>query len=105
MSQDEKGFSLQLFAGFLVNSELRMYMRASDKWKEHQISPLEGIGELKLVHFQEQDYIGVYLDPPLVKLAEIQPLEEKIRSRIYALFPKYKQEGRTLQFFCQTFIN
>ena len=98
----EKGLTFKLFAGFLVNSELRLYIKASSEWKEHQI--LQKSTRLQLVPFEKKVYIGVYIEPAHIAIKEINQLEEEIKKSLEKLFPNFNLEPFPLYLFTQAFI-
>lgn len=105
----EKGVLLKLFAGCFVNSELRMHIKASPEWKEHQIVCNGDPDSLQLVHFEDKDYLGYYLDPPCLSLKELEHLEGKVQQAIRGFFRKYQPDSPSLEslplhIFTQAFI-
>jgi hypothetical protein len=100
----EKGITFKLFAGFLVNAELRMHMRLSPQWKEQEILQKNALNDLKLVHFNDMDYLGIYLERTRITLQEIDSLETRIRKSLKDLFPKYPSDTLNLYLFTQAFI-
>lgn len=102
MVVSEKGITFKLFAGFLVNSELKMYIKASSEWKEHQI--LQQPGKIQLVPFEKRDYIGIYLEPAEISVKEISQLEEQIKKTLEQFFPKCNLEALPFYLFTQPFI-
>lgn len=105
MTIAEKGITFKLFAGFTVNSELRMHVKMSKKWKEHEIVQKKTPDDLQLVHFNEKDYLGYYLEPSIISMQDLSSLEKKIRSAFEDFFPKYQSDSLSLCFFAQAFIS
>ena len=105
MTIAEKGITFKLFAGFPVNSELRMHLKMSKQWKEHEIIHKKTPDDLQLVHFNEKDYLGYYLEPSLISMQDLNTLEKKIRNAFEDLFPKYQSDSLSLYFFAQAFIS
>lgn len=105
MSLVEKGITYKLFAGFLVSSELRMHLRNSSQWKEHQIVQDEMLENLKIAPFEGKDYLGYYIEPSYIKVNELEKIEEKIREALQKLLPKYSPNSLTLYLFAQAFIS
>ena len=99
----EKGLTFKLFAGFLINSELRMHIKASPEWKEHQILQ-KSTEELQLVPFEKRVYIGVYIEPAYIAIKEINQVEEEIKKSLERLFPNFNLEPFPLYLFTQAFI-
>lgn len=105
MTIAEKGITFKLFTGFPVNSELRMHLKLSKTWKEHQIIQKKTPDDLQLVHFNDKDYLGYYLEPSLISMQDISALEKKIRTAFEDFFPKYQSDALSLYFFAQAFIS
>lgn len=100
----EKGISFKLFAGFLVNSELKMHIKSSSNWKEHEFLEKKNPRKLQIVPFEKRDYIGNYIEPAQISIKEIDLLEEQIKKSLEQLFPKCNLENLSLYFFTQAFI-
>lgn len=104
MTVAEKGITFKLFAGFPVNSELKMHVKMSKNWKEHQIIQKKTSEDLQLVHFNEKDYLGYYLESSIISMQDVGALEKKIRAAFDDFFPKYSSDSLSLYFFAQAFI-
>lgn len=102
MTLTEKGIHLKLFAGFSVTSELRMHINSSPEWKEHQIIE-KGVG-LTLIPFEGKNYLGIYIEPAIFSLDQINELEKILMSSLKQFFPKYQPKALNLYFFTQAFI-
>lgn len=101
MESASKGITYKLFTGFSVNSELRMHMRLSPKWKEHQIvKPFE----VMLVRYQDKEYLGCYIEHPQITLPSLEKVENQLRKEIQDIFPKYPLDAHKLYLFSQAFI-
>lgn len=100
-----KKFFLKLFAGVLINSEIRMHLNTSIRWKEAQI--LKGFDPLHLteVHFQEGDYVGKFLEQNKLHLNQLQLEEQSILSKIQSYCPNLKIEKLKVKIFPQQFIS
>jgi hypothetical protein len=82
-----------------------MHLKLSKTWKEHQIIQKKTPDDLQLVHFNDKDYLGYYLEPSLISMQDISALEKKIRTAFEDFFPKYQSDALSLYFFAQAFIS
>lgn len=82
-----------------------MNLKMSKKWKEHQIVHQKTADDLQLVHFNEKDYLGYYMEPSLISMQDISTLEKRIRNALEDYFPKYQSDTLSLNFFAQAFIS
>ena len=105
MTIAEKGLTFKLFTGFSVSSELRMHLKLSKTWKEHQIIQKKTPDDLQLVHFNDKDYLGYYLEPSMISMQDVNLLEKKIQRAFEHFFPKYQSDSLSLYFFAQAFIS
>jgi hypothetical protein len=105
MQSIEKGVTYRLFAGFWVNSEMRVHLQKSAKWKESQILRIPEEEALQIVPFEEKEYIGRYLPLPFLSINEIPKLEEALEKAVHDFCPGYLSKKQLLRFFAQPFIH
>lgn len=94
--------TFRLFIGFSITSELKMEMTRNAKWKEAEITLQKS---LEKVRFDEKEYVGRYLDSPVLALKDLPALEESLYKDFQDYFPEFKQDRLTLRLFSQAFIH
>lgn len=91
----------KLFAGYLLNSELRMHLNQSKTYKQDKIGSHQDLNE---VHYQEKDYFGIYLEQTMVAFDELKKLEESLRKRLDFYCPNFNNEHTTFFVLPQVFV-
>lgn len=91
----------KLFAGFLLNSELRMHLNQSKTYKQDKIGSNE---DLKEIHYQDKDYFGIYLDKNLIHLPELKSVEATLTKKLEFYCPSFNNEHTTFFVLPQVFI-
>jgi len=93
--------SSKIFAGFLLNSELRMHLNQSKNYKQDKIGSKQGLQE---VHYQEKDYFGIYLDKNLISYNELKNLEDTLQKKLEFYCPAFNNEHTTFFVLPQVFV-
>jgi hypothetical protein len=102
MSTVANSLTFRLFIGFPITSELKMELNRNAKWKEAEITLQKS---LEKVPFDDKEYIGRYLESPILALKDLPALEESLYADFKSLFPEFKQERLSLRLFSQPFIH
>lgn len=103
----ENSLTFRLFIGFPITSELKMEMNHNSKWKEIEIlkNQNETGKSLQRVHFDDKEYLGHYLDCPILSLKDLPVIEENFHASFKEIFPEFKQDRLSLQLFSQVFVH
>jgi len=99
----ETGINFRLFAGCLMTSELRMQLNQSSLWKQAKIAP--SLQDLIETHFQEKDFIGLFLQSDKIQLEELRQIEKKISQVLKTYCPQFPSEKIKILVFSQVFIS
>jgi hypothetical protein len=75
---NNESLKIKLFMGYLITSDIRMYLKQSSIWKEAKITETAISRDLLETHFQNKDYIGKYLKQEHVTLKELRAYENSI---------------------------
>lgn len=102
MSTVANSLTFRLFIGFPITSELKMELNRSAKWKEAEITLQKN---LERVHFDDKEYIGRYLESPILALKDLPGIEQSLYTDFKDLFPEFKQDRLSLRLFSQPFIH
>jgi hypothetical protein len=97
----DTALSTRVFVGTSVSAELRMHLNSSILWKHSQIQPG---GKLSLVHFQQHDYLGAYIDGEQLTLPILSKFSEELKSVIQEYCPSLQAERLPFQVFPQLFV-
>lgn len=94
----------KIFAGCLVNAEMKMHLGQSSTWKQVAIMPREGSEELLEVHYHGKVYLGMYLPEDKATLKKLRSIEESIKERMNAYLSDFDVGGVKVSVFCQVFV-
>lgn len=97
------GIAIKLFIGCQINSEIRMHLNASEKWKQHQIHA-QG-KKFQELTFREKDYFGYLLEQDRLAIQEIRSLESRIRKELSDFCPELNVEEIHLHIIPQLFLS
>lgn len=98
---DKKGYFFKLFLGYLITSELKMHLNQSSNWKEDKLSFLN---ELQETRFQEKDYVGYFIESPLISSYEISEEQQKLKKKLQHYCPKLNTEKQPVYIFSELFL-
>ncbi len=101
----EKGLAVKIFAGFVLNSELRMQLSQSDRWKHANLGSLATPGDLKEVPHKGKSYIGAYCQQIEQTLPELWQQEAALRQKLREYCPEFDADNVHLYVFPQVFIS
>lgn len=96
--------TVKLFAGCLLTSEIRMYLKQSAAWKQAQIVGEFDVREIVETHYQEKDYLGRYLASNNLTIIELHEIESSIRKALTTFCPELASESLKIYVFPQVFI-
>ncbi len=91
----------KIFIGCTISSELRMHLRDSKKWKTDLIDN-KGLSE---IHYQGKDFIGKFLENPVVTLDELRRQEQEVRHILQTYCPSVDFDSIPIKTFPQVFIS
>lgn len=74
--------STKLFLGCLLTSELKMHLNSNSEWQNSKTDSAE-FSVLKEVLYENQKYIGFYLDEQKLTLETLKEHEEKLREQVH----------------------
>jgi hypothetical protein len=100
----KEGVKVKLFAGFAVNSEMKMHLRQSSTWKNSRIDKNQSKVAIQETHYQEKDYLGIYLDAEKQTLPQLKEIENELRNQLAQYCPEFNIESIKLYIFPQIFI-
>lgn len=103
-TQVENKIQFKLFAGCVITSELRLQLDQSPLWKQAKIGPAIQ-NDLVETHFNEKNYIGLFLTHDQITLSELKLIEDKILHAINAYCPQFASEKIKVLVFSQIFIS
>lgn len=91
----------KIFLGYLLNKEIRIHLNQNSKWKENKL-----IGELLLTetHWQEKEYIGIFMSP-LLSSAQLKEKEKEVKSQLQVYCPKLNLDKHSVHIFSQLFLS
>lgn len=95
---------LKLFAGVLLNAEMKLKLRQSEKWQQATILPHRDETELIEVHHEGKDYLGYYLPNNQITLSELRNTEKFIQERMIHYHPDFALINHKTLVFTQVFI-
>lgn len=101
---DEK-LTAKLFIGYPLTSDIRMYLKQSEVWKQAKIDKESGSRDLLETHFQDRDYIGKYITHEGLTLQELKQIEISVCDSLLHYCPQLSQETLKIYLFPQIFIS
>lgn len=100
-----KRVTVQLFAGFLVNAELKRQFFASDKWKLAQIAWQSQEKNLQSIPFKGKEYVGKYIEDQSLSTEQLDELEKDIKKQLLQHCPTISESDLKLYVFPQVFVS
>lgn len=98
------GTHARLFAGFLLTSELKMYLNSSKGWKSVKFIPTDLSSELVETRYGEHYYIGLFLSEKQIALTSLKEYEQKITHQMQLYCPQIDSDHLKFCIFSQLFI-
>ncbi len=96
------GVDIKLFLGAALNSELRMLLDHSDRWKQRH---LQGETSLTTTHYNNKEYIGNYVTATFPSIQYLTRLESDLRVELKILSCSPLSDTIKMQLFPQVFIS
>lgn len=93
----------KVFAGFLLNSEVRMHLNASELWKNACID--RGANDLTEIAYSETSYVGTFLHEEKITLDFLRDQQEAIRQKLQEYCPKLSVDHKNFYLLSQLFIH
>lgn len=98
--------TVKLFVGYLLTSDIRMYLKQSAAWKQAKIMEEPDSRDLLETHFQDKDYIGKYIAQDNLTLRELRSFENSVHQSLLNYCPELSQESNLkIYLFPQVFIS
>lgn len=102
MSADiEKKVAVKLFIGYEAKAKMRQELGSSQAWKLASLSP----DVLKQVRYQDQDYIGRFLNEETTTLKELKEAARSVRKALQPCCPNCNLDHLTQVVFAQIFLH
>jgi hypothetical protein len=98
------GSHAKLFAGFLLNSELKMHLNESPEWKIDKFIPTNLEINLVETRYGEHHYIGLFLPEKQIDLSSLKEYEHKISQQVQLYCPEIDCHHLKFCVFSQLFI-
>ena len=98
----ENRVTLKIFIGCPISSEIRLKLNHSLQWKQAKI--LADKNSLVETHFQDKDYLGLFLEYQKVPLSELKLTESFLKKTILSYIPDLENEKIKVVLFSQIFI-
>ena len=95
---------VRLFAGFALNSEMKMHLKQSTAWKNAKIDKSHSKHAIEEIHYQEKDYLGIYLDAENQTIPQLKEIDLELRNQLAHYCPEFNVESIKLYIFPQIFI-
>lgn len=92
--------STKLFAGFPLNSEIRMHLNQSIHWK-HATLLTQGLQE---IHYRGKEYLGHYLTTNKLTIKELELIQSSAKKQLNAYCPSLETENIVICIFPQVLI-
>ncbi len=99
----QKGVTTKLFIGYRITSEVGNSLGNSDEWKLAR----SGIGDesLQQIHYNEKEYIGMFIYNNMPTLGEIRDAEASISINLQRHCPELRTSTLKAKIFTQLFIS
>ncbi|MBS4168808.1 hypothetical protein [Parachlamydia sp. AcF125] len=100
----EKSILVKVFVGYRLHAELRLLLNQSHAWKQVMIESRPQDGTLCEVHYQQKEYVGMFLPQETLTLAELAEYERLLQHKFKEYCPSIEEEHMKLIVFPQIFI-
>ncbi len=97
--------TVKLFAGFLINNELKREFFASDKWRLAQIAWQSQENGLETIPYKDKEYVGRYIEDRHLTTSRLRDIEEKFKKQLIHHCPTISEKDLKLYVFPQVFIS
>ncbi len=94
---------VKLFVGCTLTSEIRMHLNESRLWNQAQVAPRQE-RDLIETRFQQQEYLGRFLNEKELAIPELKEIEKGVRSSIESYCPKLNSDRLSFCVFPQLFL-
>ena len=94
----------KVFIGFEFPLELRMELNSNPNWKQVMIENKNIPHAAKEIHYQDNDYLGFYLDFTMIPMKDLHQYAEKLKKQIQPYCTKTDVEKLKITIFSQVFI-
>ncbi|CCB86872.1 MULTISPECIES: hypothetical protein [Parachlamydia] len=101
----EKRILVKVFVGCRLHAELRLQLNQSHAWKQVKIESKPQDGTLCEVHYQQKDYVGMFLPQETLTLSELKEYERLVQQKFKEYCPSLEEETIKLVVFPQIFIS
>ena len=91
---------VKCFIGFLLTSEIKMYLHQNSEWKEASLFQNQFFTE---VTFLEKEYLGIFVEPPL-SYSDIKAKENILREHLKLYCPNVRTDKNKIYLFPQLFL-
>lgn len=98
-------FTTKLFIGCQINSELRMHLNYSERWKQEQVIQAAQGPALEKVRYKDKDYVGLNFDNMLMGYDQIQTVVTQLRQTIGEFCPELNPDTLRFTAFSQLFLS
>lgn len=95
---------VKVFIGCRFHAELKMFLNQSKAWKEASLIPDPHANNLCEVHYQQKDYIGLFLPHEKNTLSELKTYEKLVLDKLKEFCPTLESETLKITIFPQIFI-
>lgn len=103
-SETSQGVQVKLFVGLLVSSEVRMHLNQSELWNQDQVVKSEDGQEMKVLRYQDKEYVGIMLEEKQLGLEELRSKENEVRDALMRYCPELGVEAMKVYVFPQIFL-
>jgi len=104
-SSIDKRITIKLFAGFIINTDMRREMFICDKWHMAQIAWKSQENGLEIVPNDGKEYVGKYLESSCQSTHALADIESKIRKQLVYHCPTVNQYPLKFFIFSQVFVS
>lgn len=100
------GITTKIFAGFHINSTLKMYLHQSPIWNQIKMMPHSPHTQnLIKIDYQNKSYIGNFIPEPKITLNSLKEIETTFGTILKSYCPKCPIEELSFCVFPQVFIS
>lgn len=83
----------KFFLGCLLSPDVRIALNRSAAWNQAKIIAASDETELREQHFQDKDYLGIFIHSHQIALDELRIKEAAIRKRLQVFCPELKTQS------------
>lgn len=94
----------KIFVGCLLTPDLKLHLTQSQSWKQAAIGRLPESEDLIETHFQEKDYLGIFIPHDKPTVLDLKKVEVLVKDKFFSYCPELGNPPLKIYIFPQVFV-